>query len=575
MRGLLFILLCLFNTAAQAVTVKVKAGEHDGFTRLVIYTNGAKEVDVSIPQDKIRINYGKRIDEVDTKQVFPRLQSDRIDAIYADDSALVIDLKCNCRVQKQRTEFGQIFFDISESDVTPASLPLFLNAPNFARPTTPATKPSYELERHLLESALVSAAETKILMPANSQTQVSNIDATDQKSVAIDLANLAVEERHMSERLENSSGVECLSADSLNFVNWADENSFTVQVSQHIKSLVREFDVVDIVSLEQLIKLYIFHGLGAEAIQLMNLYSEDVPQDLFTIAQLLHDPDAENSYFLGQETCNGPSALWSVISAKERLYNINSDQIFLAFSALPKNMKSILTEPLVAKLHENKFATTAQKILSLSQKTGPFVENHAELLIANSIEAPEVTLELIENELDFSTEISPDVAVKYITLKAQKNSSISQKFVKILEGVAWDYRNASQGAILENALMLAYLLSAEFDEFLFKMASVDWDPEYKLRAQELVHDNTPDDVFLRIVKSGIFAPNDRFQERLVSMGLVQSDPQSFAQMPVTRQPDRDVFPNDTPVNTAEIILAASTSTRIEMIDRLKALGIVF
>lgn len=575
MRYFLCIVFCLITSNAHAFTIKVKAGEHEGFSRLVIYTGGQQAVKVAIDIAKIRIEYGQRIDAIDTTQAFSRLQSDRIENIYADKQSLVIDLKCDCRAKKLTTKFGQLYFDIREADVSPLSLPLFLATPNITQPVDAIKKPNYEFEQKLLENALFSATESKILNRANEPEQINAIDVTKSKDVAIDLANLAIDEQHVSERLENANGVECLDSDKLNFSNWSDNTSFTIQVSEHLKSLTQEFDIVDLESLERLIKVYIFYGMGAEAKQLIQLYSEDVPQELYAIAQMLHDPDVENEYFLGQETCNGPSSLWSVIAAGDRLYSINSDQIFLAYSALPKHMKSILTEPLVANLHKNKFAETAQKIASLSDKVASSIEGHAEMVIANTVDSPEDTLQLIENELNSSTEISPDMAIKYVALKMSTNSAIAPKFVKILEGVVWDFRHSSEGATLENALMLAYLLSSDFDAFLLKMASVDWMPEYKFQAQELINENTPDDVLLRITKSEIFAPNDRFQDRLAKMGLGQDLPVNVDEYPVTRPSDPKVRSGDNPVSTAQLMLDASNETRKETIDRFSALGIVF
>ena len=110
-------------TIASAQTLKVRSGEHSGFTRLVVPLPTSTDWKLG----RTAAGYGLRVDlkgiTFDTSRVFDLIPRKRITAlgVGGDESLLRIDLACTCHVVATQEPNGQLILDfVDGAAVTPS-----------------------------------------------------------------------------------------------------------------------------------------------------------------------------------------------------------------------------------------------------------------------------------------------------------------------------------------------------------------------------------------------------------------------------------------------------------------------
>ncbi len=118
-------------TIACAQTLKVRSGEHSGFTRLVVPLPTSTDWKLG----RTATGYGLRVDlkgvTFDTSRVFDLIPRKRITALGmgGDDSLLRIDLACTCHAVATQEPNGQLILDfVDGAAVTPSPFEVPLDA---------------------------------------------------------------------------------------------------------------------------------------------------------------------------------------------------------------------------------------------------------------------------------------------------------------------------------------------------------------------------------------------------------------------------------------------------------------
>lgn len=574
----LSIVIFLIPIPSFAMSVTVKAGEHGEFTRLVIYSQGKQEIDISKLSNELRIEYQQPIQRLITADVFSRLNQGRIKAIRKSGTWLIIELNCQCEAAEMRTQFGQLYFDIRESNLAIQAAPLVLPPFEFVhlpKKVKPKTEPNFVLEQHLLEQALFSAAKQKLLLKATEPDLISDQRGIASEKLTINTDPEAVSLGAKLKRIENANGTTCIENERLSVNNWLDDRPFARQLSEAIAPLSAEFDRINDAAVEQLIKVYLAFGFGAEARNVSTTTGGHVDPLLEALATIIHNPSVPNRFFENQESCNGPAALWAVISANKPFYAIDENEIYLAYSALPKHLKTVLTEPLVSSLSENGFAELSHRILALSQTTAKTIENRADLVAVNGDASSETDLNNIEREIETASVVSPKVAITYVKLKAQRQEAISPKIVSILEGVLWDHRKGEVGATLENAIGVTYLLAAQYEAFLNNMYQIEWEKPFSNYVVELIAAHAPDDVLLRTSVSKIFGASNEFEARFAALGLHDNVRKANSNIQSEGMYQANSFEETSPISSSETLIKASENFRNALVQNLAEIALRF
>ena len=113
MRGLLFLLALLFvSTPLAAETIRVRAGEHSGYTRLVLdgaanleWTIGWTATGYALSPADTDIDYGLERAERD-------LRAGRVSGLRGDGGVLFVDLDCTCQLKTYTLSGNRMVLDI-------------------------------------------------------------------------------------------------------------------------------------------------------------------------------------------------------------------------------------------------------------------------------------------------------------------------------------------------------------------------------------------------------------------------------------------------------------------------------
>ena len=195
MRLLLAALLLAIASAAQAETIRVRAGEHSGYTRLVF--DGATAFDWQI--GRTDTGYGLVLEgdgiEFETGRTDRDLTAGRVTGIRAEDGIFYLDLGCECRAESFTLSGNRLVIDIRNGaprDDDPTEVPLALTSNDSDVPvdTPPADGP--EVSEAMMTDDLVpppdeaepSEATTALALPDFIGAAIEGVASSSSAAVA-------------------------------------------------------------------------------------------------------------------------------------------------------------------------------------------------------------------------------------------------------------------------------------------------------------------------------------------------------------------------------------------------------
>jgi hypothetical protein len=412
MRFLLYLALGLgFATSAFAETLRLRAGEHSGYTRLVL--DGAASLDWII--GRTATGYALRPDGADVDYALDGARRDiragRVTDLKADGAALYLDLGCTCQLKTYTLSGNRLVLDIAPgnpdaslaieqpfpdlepdpapepvaaevvapepeadlsqgvetagkwltadpSEASAVALPDFVSgvlsgpvsAPSSGTPAEAAlaAAPDYsEFEAMLTETLARAAAEGFVNAPAGAT--VAGIDA-----VPTDVAGA---EGHTAYDVargdlpEPVSDETCRAAEALDFLNDA-----TAYEEQTVGPLLREaYDdegVLKDAGALDLARFLMWRGYGAEASQLFDLIGIEGDEGMLlaTAALALDGKSAPGDFPLESfGACDGAGGLWSLLAGADAdlTGRIDLPAAITVYSAYPAHLRRMIG-PLLA-----------------------------------------------------------------------------------------------------------------------------------------------------------------------------------------------------------------------------------
>lgn len=223
------------------------------------------------------------------------------------------------------------------------------------------------------------------------------------------------------EEPENSR---CPSQESLDIATWGSGNSFSNELSDARKRLLKEFDEPDFAEVERLIRTYLRYGLGAEARSYLfnngqNLEESRLLLDLSAVVDGLSvQPGGPLSQAIG---CDGVAGLWAVVGAYPNVEQQIGDKgsIIDAFSALPPDIRRMLGPRLASTFLDSGFDELGRQVSNILQRTPGDHGNAHELVVGNLMEVEGSTLEAGEAYqalIEENTVVAPDALIELATL---------------------------------------------------------------------------------------------------------------------------------------------------------------
>ena len=161
----------------------------------------------------------------------------------------------------------------------------------------------------------------------------------------------------------------CIDEGKLDLSAWIEDRPFIDAVAAYRAVLVDQFDEPRANAVTSLSRLYIAHGFGAEASQLLELYGEAV-EDRDVLSDLAKIVDgrrpASDGPLAESAPCSGPATLWRRAAGLRETGpagpETSDDEMITAFSDLPLSVRSLIGPSLIVNLVDRDEVDAAQRI---------------------------------------------------------------------------------------------------------------------------------------------------------------------------------------------------------------------
>ena len=371
------ILTLWLPSISAAREVRVRSGEHENFSRLVIYTNTQSSPTIDRTGQLLQVKTGDPSDTFTFSGVFDFIPKTRITSVSANNSGeLLIETDCQCSIATEILASGLFVIDVvdnsdPQNEETPDStssdnmvvvsgtqktsearfgLPVVSDLyakpeiasavsektvvhDHLSQPDTSQSSSHDILDENKLLTQLARAASQGLLspnlkdlsrpLPADGTTE-TDIEVAPLVTTSTTTDHLKVQtvvDRDMA-HIHSAGPSEfpdagCLPDASFSVAEWGEGQNGQLDFSFAHSQLVTEFDTVDSIAFLKFLRHQVYLTLGAETIAQLNNYVDEFPEreNLTLIANVMANTATPDvTRISSQITCDGPVALWAVLS---------------------------------------------------------------------------------------------------------------------------------------------------------------------------------------------------------------------------------------------------------------------
>lgn len=512
--------ICLMALPAQARDIAVRSGEHDGFTRLVVYLDQTDTFNISNTDDGYLLNLPSGVVGFDLSRAFDLIDRARIQNLSTTDSGeLSILLGCDCHLKEFRLSTGELVIDVidgADPDSRPepepvfaslastipveqqrASLPLFnpsdaTSALTHARKepsgdalvkATDAANETPKVDRQALLTQLSRAAsqglidanitppDTSRIMPSPDTEKEAPKPVPDHAPEQHVRMQTAVQQARVAQsgadHLTDTSHA-CLSDEQFDIARWGSYTTHTNAPVFETSNYLGEFDRPNAALLVSHIRQQIYMTFGLEALQLLENYGDNLGDGaiLRMMAEVVEYGEARShADFASQLLCNTRGALWAALAQPALQGSININAALRSFSELPPHLRTHLAPILARKLLNSGRVDAAIEVRNIAARSGRTKSGEAAILDAridhengHTEKAEQELWDTLQTEL---TQTQPAISA-LVESKLQEGTGISDQELTLLSSVAFEHQGSEDGAALRQLQVRALLHMGRF-----------------------------------------------------------------------------------------------------------------
>lgn len=611
MKVVFLLLVFAFGGPAWAKPALVKSGEHDDFSRLVLYTGDAQTWSQARSLNTVTIAISGWSSGFDTSQVFEMIPRDRITQLQSTEIGLEISLGCDCAIGIEAIANVGLLIDVIDER------PSITFTPQTIRPTYFWPEPDGFIRQNETSSAITEFRKelTEGVGRAATQQALTTIPSShfnaeepskpavgtqDSEAVWSRIRTTSAMERAAGRQSSPESRAIACPPDYFGDIeNWGSARPFAEQLGNLRIDLMDEFDALSGANALSLVKLYLYFAMGSEAlatIDTLKLNGDEV-QFLRPIATLLDGASTANTTLKFRTNgCEGTHAIWAALlgSDQETIREAQAKTITSSFSHLPHRLKSLLGPSLIVRLQHDGLEIAASVIrnaiandpdndagthpMKAALKTLPTAELN-QMVAKSDSQTPLALVALLETAIAQSTPISAPlrevarsfavqqngdpVAVELKKLLAM-NTILEGAYLKALE-TAFSFENRDDRlAVLTFAADHLIDQGSDLDvaKFALRIGRSDWQDSLKPEAIS--------DIETRLLDAGLDKLASRFSRRPMTTGTSEAAgspaDEDLASDRLTVLPDIEA--ESPTLGTARTILGASTVTRQQILSML-------
>lgn len=279
-RFLFCAVLCALPSFGLAETIRVVAGEHDGYVRIVFHPETPQLWQVDSAQSGVSVRVADVHASYDFSAAFSRIGRDRVTG-FADDGGghLDIALGCDCDWQRVLWNAGSLYIDVFDpkpddsADHQPRPSAQLSDAAQAAITGWPSAQLDSELAPELrglereLTDVLSGAADLGLLQSSGRPPIVLHGQTTPEPSFPISVFTLD----STTQRTPSALGAHCLDPAFSDLTDWRGELDFPDQIASLRAGLVALDGALSSANVVKLARAYVAHGFGQEAMAVLRL----------------------------------------------------------------------------------------------------------------------------------------------------------------------------------------------------------------------------------------------------------------------------------------------------------------
>lgn len=510
MKRVLFAFFLLFPAFAMAQPALVRSGEHQEFSRLVVYVpEGTKWV---LDQDEAGASLKIPDWEAgfDVSTVFNRIPRTRISEISADTTSVEVAFGCRCEASAEVLPNGPIVIDIldrSEEEAEQSQrfrLPTVFEKPEAeiasplvrAERQTTSTPPDVDQFRSVLLKQIGQAASQSIL---NIGVDSYRTEDTPIPGDELTIKDGAVSEELKSSDLEQVSQIRtrsatdyaqaippvlsaaperrsCVSSEKLAFEKWSDGSDFMAQLGKLRSEIYGEFDEVNLANAVRFVRLFLHFGLTDEARLAVNTFASEDGEStvLLELADLIDGKAATRGVFSNQFHCDGAVRFWSVLASPEKdLEDGVAKSLISTYASLPLDIRKAIGPRLIRRFSQLGFETEAGILESDLSRSDP--KNVA--LVA--LESGRAGKDLSEKELvalvAANDQSSPAALAVLIDQKINSGARVENEIVELAQALSDELGDTAIAIELQIGLVRAAARNGKISQAFDLLANANGD----------------------------------------------------------------------------------------------------
>ncbi|MEM7668463.1 MAG: hypothetical protein AAF317_04830 [Pseudomonadota bacterium] len=304
---------------------------------------------------------------------------------------------------------------------------------------------------------LVAVATPPLELPVRSRTAVDRDFVQDR-----------------SDTLTEGDG--CILNASLAKLTWPDAGDPASEIARLRSSLVGEFDAPNLDQVEELAKLYILIGFGAEARHLLTLYGDGIPTKhlLMDFSHIVdNEPLAPDSVIARASPCDGPSALWRAaadlpIETDPKRPGLE-DELVDALAVLPQQLRKTVGTAVLSHFIDKNTLPMARKVQQILQRTPGSGGDNEDLALARliALNGNDSAADAIYMRIAASRSARADDALlRLVDSLLERGEPIPPDLKDRLAFTAFVSRSGSQGVRLKLTELAARAGSADLADLL-------------------------------------------------------------------------------------------------------------
>lgn len=509
----------LWPLAASAEDVRIRSGEHAGFSRLVLEFSERPRWSLHLGPRSAEVRLGPGDRSLDARDVFTRIPRTRIRSVSATAEGLELELGCDCAVTAFEVRGAALAIDVSDAPASREDLrnvistaaaesgesgpdaqpdmveaPLKIVPPDFSEetaaasgeasapvrlsPVAPPTPPDQDagLERPPRDGGrgLVYSEVTKAIARATTQGDLrlapAPPDAETVRSEALRTgpagANLRLRLPGEEARLPETpgSGNACRDPASFDVSSWVPVDRAPAEAIATLQaSLAPDLDKIDEERALDLARLYVGLGFGAEARAVLAALAPRHPEAelLGEMARIVDGEPVQTDILSKEAGCPGRAQLWVALATGEAA---EARDVIVAIGELPVALRRQLAPRVMSRLAAEGDAFAAEAVRgTIERAEGPHGASFA--LAAARMEAQRGSQPGLATIRELASGRAPsadEALALLLELARDRGQHVDGTNLARAETRAQDLRGTGLGTRLEIGLVHAYLQADDF-----------------------------------------------------------------------------------------------------------------